>query len=79
MEEYSYKIHEETELIEEQYVRVFGISAFSSDISSLGCPVCTVRGITSSYTYITEILSVINIYKPSPVHLKDVIEDILAK
>ena len=76
MTDYIYKITEDVEVIEGAKITVYGISVHSDKISE---PIYFVEGITSDYKFITEIANCLNTHKPSPIHLKDIIEDILIK
>ena len=79
MEYYVYKINEDHEIIEGRRIKVYGISVFLKNTSKSKNPLAEIHGITSLYSSITEILKFVVKFKPSPIHLKDVIDDILAR
>ena len=79
MENYVYKINESYEIIENARVKVYGISVFNIDLLSDKDPLEEIKGITSERSYIDEILKFVCKFKPSPIHLYDVICDILAR
>lgn len=79
MEDCIYEINEETDIIEGKEVRTYGISVFSSKAEFHAEPIGCVSGITSDYSFICKIFNYLTEYKPSPIHLRDIIEDILAR
>ena len=79
MGNYIYKINEEIQIIENSRVKMYGISIFYSDSSPDSEPLEEIKAITSKLSFITEILRLVIRFKPSPIHLKDIVSDIITR